>query len=104
MPTPFDTAHKSLFTSSMAETAVLTDSRLQRTACRVIVTRSAEIIGEYGQVAGYIDTIGIGSDIAVSIGDTVTIADGTHSGEWEVVRRLSGDGHTNTFEVSKSGS
>ena len=93
-----------MFASSLAEAATHTSSDYTETATRVIMTRDAEIIGEYGETAGRIDVVGtLNSSIDTKVGDTITIDDGINAGTWRLHRKIDDDGYTRRFEVVNDG-
>lgn len=81
--------------SIMGDDCVHIASDYTRTTCKAVVSRGVEIIGEYGESAGRINTLSFNrSEVTPRAGDTVTIG----GDEWKLGRLLSDDGYWMRFE------
>lgn len=82
------------------DAAVHTDASYTQTPCRAVVRVAVEVIGDYAQVVGLIDTVTVlNREVTARSGDSLTITEGAHAGEWRVGRKQSQSTTLTTFEA-----
>lgn len=86
-----------------ADSAIHTNSSYQKTPCSVIITPNTELVGDYAESIKLVTTALINAiEIRPSVGDTLLIADGIYTGNWQFKRKLQDDVVVQTWEVVKT--
>lgn len=84
------------------EAAIHMDSSFTAHPCLAVIRRGQEVIGEYGQTIGVMDTITLSNhETTARSGESLTIADGDYAGEWVLHRKLAQTAEMTTFEAVK---
>lgn len=85
------------------DAAVHLDSSYTAHPCTAILRHGQEVIGEYAQVVGVMDTLTLAhAETSARTGDTVTIESGSDAGEWRLGRKLSDSATMQTFEAIRA--
>jgi len=85
------------------DAAIHLDSSYTAHPCAAIVRRGQELIGEYAQVVGVLDTLTLSNaETTARSGDTVRIESGPDAGEWRLGRKLQQTATLTTFEAVQS--